>query len=207
MADYAGDRCTVVSIVPFPINMEEKPGIFPGRFSIPASVNGVPEVLIVGKSTAQVILPGDRPPLVVEIPPHAIAKSIVEDYIMSQLAASPDAGPGITWFPGELTPRDVITKHAGVLAQLQEKQRKWFVRLVEIADTDWARYKSHRVIADFQRFACQELGLTREWLVIAEPAAPIKCPACKTTLPADTVVCSACRCIIDAEKYKTMKFA
>jgi hypothetical protein len=207
MAEYAGDKCTVVSIVPFPIDMEEKPGVCPGRFSISASVNGVPEVLVVGKSIAQVILPGDRPPLVVEIPPSAIARSIVEDYLMSQLAASPDAGPGITWFPGELTSRDVTTKYSAALLQLRDKQKRWFVRLVEIADTDWARYKSHRVIADFQRFACKELGLTRDWLVTVEPQSPIQCPACKTTLPADTVICPACRCVLDAEKYKTMKFA
>lgn len=205
--EYTGDSCTVVSIVPFPLEMEEKPGICPGRFSIPAAVNGVPQVLVVRKSTAQVFIPGDRPPLIVDVAPAEVARSIVDDYVMSQLAASPEARPGITWFPGELTSRDAITKHSSVMAELREKQRKWFLRLVEIADTDWTRYKSHRVIADFQRHACKELGLTRDWSIVVEPEAPIQCPACKSMVSSGVVVCPTCRCVLDPERYKTMQFA
>jgi len=209
MAEFAGDKCTIVSIVPFPVEMEEKPGVYPGRFSIPAAKNGVPQVLVVGKSTAPVPMPGDRPPLIMDIASAEIARSIVEDYLSSQLVATPDAHPGLAWLPGELTVEEVLVRHAALITELNVRQRRWFLVLVELADTDWARHHSHRVIADFQRFACTELGLTREWNVEIEVDArsPVRCPACKSVVPADTIVCPTCRCVLDREKFKEMQFA
>jgi len=208
MEVYAGDKCTVVSIVPFPILLEEKPGMYPGRFHIPAAV-GAPQVLVVGKSKSEVPLPGERPPLVVETPPAEVARSIVDDYVESQLAADQSARPGISWLPGEWSVEDVVRKQPQLLADLLERQRKWFVRLVEMADTDWTRYRSHRVIADFQRYACTALGLEREWNVEVKPEVllPTKCPACGSQVAEGVAVCSVCRCVLDKERYSELKFA
>src|SRR2546422_642883 len=79
-------KSTLVSIVPFPI-IEFKPGIYPGKFEIGASKNGVPEILVIGDSIYHVEIDENRK-ITVDCPSEKLAASIVEDYIISNLAFS-----------------------------------------------------------------------------------------------------------------------
>ena len=207
--DYAA---TIISIVPFAI-AEEKPGIYPGYFVIPASTREAPEVLNVGESIYHVEVDEGRS-IVVKCSPHEIARSIVEDYVTSNLAYSENdnAAPGIFWKPGFYTKIEVIAKFSKEIKDIKERQWKWFIKLVRMADDDWEKTRQHKSISDMQRFACKALGQDRPWIIQPTEAMLmssnqiIKCPSCMSVLQIGVVVCANCRCIIDMDKYKKLNF-
>ena len=200
------DKSTVISFFPLPIT-EEKPGLYPGRFALPASNGKDPSLLIVGQSVHYVDVGEDRP--LVEIPHQSveIARSIVEDLIAAQLAISDGIRPGLAFLRGEYTLPELKTKHSAVLQKLRSEHRLWYQELVKLADDDWQKYHKHTVISDLQRIAARDLNLEREWLMASIESEPQFCPACGTRVQSGVVVCSSCRCIIDVAKYKTLTFA
>ena len=199
---------SVVSIVPFELD-EEKPGIYPGRFIVPASKNEEPVVCVVGKSIYHVQIDEDRI-ITIECPPHEIARAIVEDYITANLGfdAEGNASPGIFWEMGRYDSEDVRSKLSRQLLLAKQRQARWFKRLVELADDDWERTHQHRAIADVQRYACKALKLDRPWVVVTESnSGSITCAACTSIISGSAVICPHCRMIIDEERYEKMKFA
>jgi hypothetical protein len=201
------DKCTVVSIVPFPI-VEAKPGLYPGYFRIHAAKADDFEFIVVERSVHHVYLDSDRGSLTVQVPSDEVARSIAEDYARAQLAYTQGiAEPGIFWIPGEYTDKKAIVAIAkDKLAQVREMQKNWFMRLVAIADDEWNKYHSHKSISDLQRFAAKSLGLDREWNIQGAVANTKFCPACKTPTNVGAIVCSNCRTIIDHKAYKEAGF-
>jgi hypothetical protein len=203
-------RCTVISIVPFIID-ENKPGLIPSRYVIAPSVNGEPQILHVGTAIHYVYIDETRGSLQVRDPSFEIAKSIVQDYVNSQLGISEDAGPGIMYVNREMSLSEVKTILKLELMKLKLRQNRWFENICRIADDDWTRYQKHTVISDFQRTAAETLGWDSSkhpWMKIqASELKPNKCPACSTPVSENSIVCSNCRCILDKEKYEKLAFA
>lgn len=204
---------TLVSIVPFPI-AEFKPGIYPGFFQIPAARSSeLPEILVVGESVYHVEIDENRT-ITVKCTPEDVAKSIVDDYIISNLAYTSKtetedvAAPGVTWFPGKLNIGDIISKYSKALVELKEQQDRWFKKLIRIADDDWEKTRQHKFISDMQRFAAKSLNLERPWVISPKhESGSTKCLACQSLISVEAIICPSCKMIINMEKYKKLQFA
>lgn len=200
-------KSTLISIVPFPI-AEFKPGIYPGFFEISASKNELPEVLVIGESIYHVEIDENRT-ITVKCPSEDIARSVVDDYITSNLAYSADdnAAPGLFWKPGEWNLSKILDGLKNELQEVKARQRRWFIKLVQLADDDWEKTQQHKFISDMQRHACKSLGLERPWIIIPKTTEGLtKCVACQSIISVDAVICPNCRCILNKSKYESMKF-
>lgn len=203
------NNATLISIVPFPI-AEFKPGIYPGFFEISASRDEVPEVLVIGESVYHVELDESRT-ITVKCLADDIAKSIVDDYVVSNLAYSEedDAAPGIMWVSGKLSRGEILSRFSEAIDNLKGRQRRWFMKLVQMADDDWEKTRQHKAISDMQRYAAKSLRLERPWIIAPskDNEGMIKCPACQSFISSLAIVCAQCRCVINMEKWKTLQFA
>ena len=200
---------TVISFVPFEIR-EEKPGLLPPRFYIPASDMKIPQLLKVGNAIHYVYLDEGRGNLQVKNPSDIIARSIVEDYKSSQLGIADDAGPAIFWKDKDMSILDIMQECKDEIAILLQAQKMWFLNIAQIAENDWAKYHQHNVISTFQRRAAEIIGWTSTQHAWMSPITTMKsspCPACGSAVPNGMVICSNCRCVLDPEKYKELQFA
>jgi len=206
--DESTSKATLVSIIPQELN-EDKPGLIPSFFKIPAAPLGDISILVISDCYHFIYLDHERGSIRVADPALKVANAIVFDYITCQLARTADAEPGLTCFPGALTKDQVKTSRASELAELRVKQRNWFERLVSIADDEWARTGERRGISDLSRMGAKSLGLDKPW-IRAVPAEISKvdmkpCPFCMEKIPAQAIVCRVCRGVIDTKKFKEMQ--
>lgn len=201
-------HCTVASLIPWPLQ-EYKPGLMPGHYHIAASDTHIPTCIYISNKTIHyVYLDDTRGSLPARDPSDEVARSIVRDYIASQLGVDEGAHPGIFWLPGYVEPLEIVNNFKDLLKENQEAQSKWFLNLCRIADDDWTRYRKHNVISDFQRTAASLIGWNpddHEWMRAQvqepEPLVPMKkCIACRQSIDADAVICNFCKCIVDPEK-------
>ncbi len=198
--------CTVVSLVPFFIKEEEKPGLSPGRYLIPQFKDGKLGLLVVRDAQRSVFIDGDRGSMYMSESGENVARSLVDDYSISQPAQGPDAGPGLFWVKGAYTDEKTVrTLFATELEVAREKQRKWFISLVNMADDSYNRNKQLRLISDLARLACRELNLKRDW-VADSPDVMTKCPVCTTIISTFAAVCFACHAILKPEEIKKYQF-
>lgn len=202
-------QATLVSLVPFPIN-EWKPGIYPGFFEIPASKNDIPQLLTIGDSVYHVEIDENRS-ITVKCQAEEIARSVVDDYVISNLqySAEDDAAPGFFWKSGKHDLGSILKNFQDDVKLAKERQRRWFVRLVKLADDDWERSRQHKAISDIQRYAAKALTLERPWIIKPQEGENglVKCIACQSLILSEAVVCPNCKMIRDEEKWKTFKFA
>jgi hypothetical protein len=201
-------RCTVISLVPFDIR-EEKPGLVPPRFFIPASDGKTPQIIHVDTATHFVYLDENRGHLQVKNPSDVIAKSIVHDYCHSQLGLDDEAGPALFFVPEDLTLDEVMKKYNVEIARKLRRQRKWFVNLCKVADDDWRKYHQHNVISDFQRTCAELLGLNpkeHEWMDAMGMMNNLNkyCPYCYMSIPKEAPVCSNCSRVLDPAMVKQL---
>lgn len=210
-------RATVISLVPFPIN-EFKPGLYPGQFDIPPSVDGEPQCLVIPECLFYVYIDKDRGHYRVPAPSYKVAESIVQDYNSAQLRAGVDCHPALFYKIGEFTKDQAKQQFADDLKRIRQIQMNWFMELVLLADDDWEKTRQHAVISDTQRFAARALDPNntkqRPWLlsipkeiVSAESIETTICPACGSDIPKSVILCRYCHCILDPEKYKKLSFA
>ena len=202
------DVSTVFSIAPFEL-FDTKPGLLPGIYRIPKCTDTkIPQRLLVKSGLHIMHIGGKRLPLKIETASHVIAAAIVNDCISSQLWCDPGVqNPGLTWLSGDISVEDFVSTHKVAYDELVSQQRSWFLRICKETDNEWSRYKNHRVVSDTARFASRALGLDPEWMKSDEVFGMNKCPACSTPNDKLAVICSNCKCILDAEKYKALTFA
>jgi len=208
-------KSTVISLVPFEIN-EKKP-LYPGHFTIPPAKDNDFEFIVIDNSVHHVYLDADRGSLTIPTISEEVARSICQDYITSQLGYMASiAEPGLFWIIGDYrvylddkitlditkTKKAITAVASHQIQKSREKQKAWFIRLLEIADDEWVKYHSHRSISDLQRYASKYLGLEREWAEIGEAEVPTLCPACKSPIQSDALICGNCRTVVNAEGYK-----
>jgi len=203
------DVCTVVSILPYPL-IEEKPGLVPSTFKIPYTSPGDFTLFNVERCTHAVYLDSDRPRLIVTDPSDLVAKSIAYDHKVAMICFEASvAEPGITWVWGEYLntkagKAEFLESHQELLTELIALQTEWYVRLLRMADDDWATYRKHKFITGLQRTAAQVLGqVDREWMLeqrIEESLS--KCKFCFSAVHPVACICPSCHGILDQDRYK-----
>lgn len=199
------DVSSVVSVVPFPIR-EKKPSLLPAEYYIPPAKPGDFEILHVERAHVILQIMEER---TIRLPvlSEDIAKSIVADYCDGFLARiSGEAEPGLFVVNGWPEKKEVSARYQTELEQATRKQNYWFKRLVELADDDWSRYHSHKMISDIQRYAAGSLKLDREWMLAqAIEAAASECPVCFVKVNPRAIVCSNCNFVLNEEAYAVVK--
>lgn len=203
-------KCTVISLFPLPIR-ENKPAIYPGYFEVPPCLGEDPEILLVDQSIYFVYVDDVRGSIRIFCPPTEMARSVVDDWVRSQpeIDLYGGAAPGIFWVDDEPNGdlKAFFKKYAGEITKSRIAQRKWYEKLVKLADDDWNKYHSHKVISELQRIAATKLGLRRDWLLETPSQETKQCPACRTFIPGDSIICSNCRVVLNKEEFEKMAFA
>jgi hypothetical protein len=215
-------KATVVSILPMKL-YESKPGVLSA--SLPARIPKADfekrEVIsyYVADGVRFQYVPGyedekdPRSTVTHNVPALQIATAICDDYISSKMGfTTAEDGddfrpiPGLMPLDGVFTPEEIKTKHADKLKTLFDQQIKWFDILVRLADEDWQRFRSHKMITDEQRIAAKCLKIERDWSIDASKAGFVKCPVCRQSIDSEAIVCSYCNVIIKPETYKKFQF-
>lgn len=198
-------ECTVASIYPLEIR-EMKPGQSPDSFFIEACTDpDEPKLLIVGQGIDCMFVGGERGTINFPVPPTEIAKAIVRDLVTSFIFADENIHPGIWWMDGNV-PFDKI-KGSVEHKAAKTKQMLWFTRLCNQADDHYKSTGKISGITDIQRHAARALGLNREWMTGLDEARTAKCPACRSYVVEDAIVCATCRTILDPVAYKKLNMA
>ena len=203
------DRATIVSIYPKLIE-EKKYTIFPNIFIIEPGSIEKPATLIVGPCSWFKSFANGQPSIEVLVSSIEIAESIVKDWSGSLLGADPDSGPGVFYVEGEIDTNTVKTKYSLKLAEMKLKQNRWFMTLVQHADSLWARSNQNPLtIADEMRLAARMLNLNEKpWLRDFALVDKVPCFACGSLKDPAYPVCHSCRAIdVSNPKSKELKFA
>jgi hypothetical protein len=200
------DVCTIISVFPFSIT-EVKPGIIGGRYYLPAAPDNDITVYHVHSSSFNERLVGTDRSMKVPVIADDIARSIVDDFSNSHVLAGEGAKPGMMWVQGRLSVSEAKAKYKTEIETLRSTQRNWFVNLVKAADADWEQYHRSDLITMHQRYAAKVLGVTdRNWLVEYDNTqGMIECPACKTSVNKDAIICASCKFIINKVEYEKNK--
>ena len=197
---------TLVSLLPYAIK-ELKPQIIPGYFQIPAARgDNAFQILSIGESIHWMESPyKGMPPIKMTETSKSVAKSVVNDFQEAQIAIDHDAAPGFFYIEGDHD-RDEVAKHFKMeLGRARERQNNWFIRLIRMAEDDWAKTHQHQAISDVQRYAAKYLGMNVEWLSVTMEAMQIRCPLCSEFVRPEAIVHSACGYILKPTEYALMK--
>lgn len=191
-----GTVATVISIVPAKIEADF-PGLFPGHIVIPASSDGMEDVQAIHlKEFFHFVYQLEGKSLKIEDPADKVAYSVCMDYISSQGEIGPGCLPGITYLQTEITAREFKEKHRGLLTELQINQKRWFEKMVRVADNDFARSHQHNHVPDFTRRIAEILKLNKDqhpWMNLAAEMIQVKCVACRSMIEPDAAICPICR--------------
>ena len=201
-------EASVISIFPF-ASEETKPSIIPSIFPIPACTDeNNPVIVTIPDGQTHEWLDITRGVRVYKISAEELARSICDDKRRSLFGANADrdAFPGIAWLPHPVTPLQLKSNHADLIKKMQFEQLNWVKFMVELADDDWTRYHQHRFINDLQRYACDRLGLDREWNTIYVDTL-IKCPSCFENINPKSIICKNCRFVINKKEYDKLAYA
>lgn len=198
------DISTVVSVCPFPIT-KTIPHTNPSSFHIPACGDGEVKSLLIGTAINLIYLDADRGYQERELTSASIARSIVEDHINSSMnAVRGHAEPGLFWARGEYDDIRIELELTKELQIARDRQKRWFIALVEQADKDWAKTHSPRSISDLQRIAAKKLQLRKEWDIERIVDEISNCPACQKIVHPKAFLCE-CGFILDLVQYEENK--
>ena len=199
---------TIVSAMPMKIH-EQKIGIIPAEYTIPAATDEESIRTLVIKDAEYAMYTGGEQNEWIHLPIRSfpLAQAICNDYCSALPEVGRDQRPAVFPLNGEFTVEEVTEFHGEQYDEAMEKHVRWFKRLVAVADDEWQKFRQHRMINDLQRLAVDYLGLERDWRNAITPSELMRCPACASVCMSDVAVCANCRCIMDAEKYKTLQFA
>jgi hypothetical protein len=205
MSEQTKSAC-VVSIFPFEFR-ETKPGLHPGYFTVKAakSVDN-PSITVIEPACYYLYL-GDKRNHRVDVPAFEVARSLVNDLTLSMVEAEPDAHAGLIASEEVLNELTVKTKFRAQIEILKSVQERWFRKLVDLADKDWARVKSPMAVSDLQRLAATQLNLKKDWGETARAEVPVQCPACRELIPQDSIICKNCKTVLNASEYKKLQIA
>lgn len=200
------DKSTVVSILPKHID-ERKATIQPGFFELFPGTFERPSVLVVGPSSWWREIDEHQPLLEIPVSSIQVADSVVRDYCNGLLACNMgDQMPGLFYVPGAFTVEKLKREHLALLEQAQQRQRKWFLELVKIADILWSRTQGNPLsISDDARMACRELNISNKpWLSDVQSMELIRCVACGALRNPTYPVCQSCHAIIDKKRAEEL---
>lgn len=203
-------KSSVVSIVPIAIKVNKMGAMHPNEWIIPPSINEQPQVLVVEDGFAMVYINAERGRIKTPILSFDLARSIVEDYLRSCICTKEGCEPGIFFIPKAVNVDDVKKSYVMQLLEARARQKRWFEEMMRVADDDWSKSgHKHSAISNLQRTIAKMLGLNKEWLFMTREDVPVgtmKCPACKTLIEADAIVCLNCRLILKPDEHKKLAF-
>jgi hypothetical protein len=202
---------TVVSIMPFSFQ-DNKPGLTPGDFQMPAGSLDEPATLVIRKAQIRQMDQNFKYfPMDVDL--ALVAADVCDGYAQAQIGFDHDARPGMFYVPGEIIDDEHGTAAEKIkrlfpkkLQEAEEKQRTWFRSLVKMADDEWAIRPQHRNISDLSRHAARYLNIERAWLS-TDMNESMRCPACMSVVSNQAAVCFACKAVLNAEAYARIQFA
>jgi len=200
------DKSTIVSILPKEIN-ERKPTMQPGFFNIGPGSFDSPAILVIGSSSWWKEIDENQPLLEIPVSSIQVADAIVTDYVNGLLACNmADMTPGLFYLPGEYTVEKLKKEHMPLLVAARDKQRKWYMELVRIADILWSRSNGNPLaISTDARIACAELNITNKpWLGDSQTAELVRCIACGSLRNGAYPICQTCKAIADPELAKKL---
>lgn len=199
------DKATVFSIYPIPIH-EKKITLQPNSFDIPAGSYKKPANLVVGPSSWWRELSLEEPLLEIPVSAILIAESIVRDYCNGLIECDMNENmPGLFFMPGDITVETLQAMHKPILDRAAEKQKNWYLKLVEQADTLWARTQGNPLsVSNDMRMAATELGLTKDWMKNFTQMSLVKCKACGHMNNDSVIVCPNCKVILDEPRFKML---
>ena len=201
-------KSTIVSSIPMAID-EQKIGIIPTGYRIPAATeeNPIQTLLLSGAKYGLYTGNENNEWIYLPVDSMELANAICNDFCSALPEISINRRPAVFPLDGEVSAEDVASHYGSVYDEAMEKQIGWFKRLVSIADDEWQKFRQHRMISNLQRTAVDYLGLEREWRNAVTPSELMRCPACASTCIPNVVVCANCRCVLDAERFKSLQFA
>ena len=206
--------CTVIGALPFKI-AEQKPGLFPISLFRLGSVSNDKEIRVLTINEGFYFrYVGDGKSIEQYEKAEVIASAVVNDYCNAQLGLDMsheepelNSKPAIIWVYGDHNEKDAADLFQEEIALARRQQVNWFQRLSALADDDWNKYRQHKMISDLQRFAAQTLGYKSDWTNIHTiNNQPATCPACRTMIPQEALICNVCRTIIKPNEYAKMNY-
>jgi len=200
------DKSTIVSILPKWIR-ERKATIQPGIFEIAPGTFEKPSVLVIGSSSWWREVDENQPLLEIPVSSIQVADSVVRDYTNGLLACNmADQTPGLFYIPGSFTAERLMKEHMPLLLDAKNKQKKWFLELVRLADIMWSRSNGNPLsISDDARLACKELNIqAKPWLGDLQTSELVRCVACGSLRNPAFPVCQTCKAVVDPAKAKEL---
>jgi hypothetical protein len=196
------DRSTVVSVYPMEIKdikvtlSPADPERDPREFIIPKGSLNNPSTLSIGSYSWWKEIDPEQPLLEIPVPSVMVADSIVKDYCNGLLACDLGiAQPGIFFVHGELSKEKIKLEYKQALINADKMQKAWFHRMINIADSQWARSQGNPLaISDIYRMAALELNLKdKPWIKDYQAVEMVRCAACGTLKNPQYPVCPVCR--------------
>jgi hypothetical protein len=205
------DRTTIVSVYPTPIE-DFKPTIFPGRHVIEAAPKGGFSLLVVGPASWFKEMEEGQPFLEIQTGSLKVAEAFITDFVTSLLGSNAsDIAPGLFYLPGEfdresvqkwVNPKDPKDTFKARIEAARERQKRYFMELVKIADMLWSRTNGNPLsVSDDARLAATELNLTtKPWLQDFKTVELVPCPACGELVNSNYPVCKSCKAIVNKKR-------
>lgn len=204
------DKCTVVSILPAPVD-EIKHTIENGRFHLDPGTYEKPATLIVSPSSWWKDFDVEQPLQEIPCGSIQIANAIVNDFCNGMLGFEPATSkPGLFFVTGEHKAVDIKMKYRDALEEAKTKQDNWFRYLINQADSLWARTNGNPlVIWDMMRVAARSLHEdSKPWLGAFEAPKLDKCKFCGGLRNPQFPICPTCKAIDQSHPLaKEIKFA
>lgn len=200
------DKSTVVSIYPKHI-IERKATIQPGVFELKPGSLKTPFLLIVESSSWWKEVNENEPLLEVTNSSIQVADSIVRDYCNGLFCCNMGSMmPGLFFVPGVFTVEKLKNEHSKLLFDAHEKQKRFFMELVKMADVMWARTQGNPLsISDDARMAAAELNIqNKPWLGDQKTVELVRCIACGNLRNPEYPICPVCKAIADPELAKKL---
>lgn len=206
------DISTIISMYPREVN--EKKQMVPERYIIPPGTPEKPSFTIVeGASSWREMLDTGQ---MVEIPISSVsvAESVIRDWVIGMIEVSMGIRqPAIFFIPGKWDLPTILgnPEMLQVMNRYKELQKAWFIQLVEIGDSLWARSNGNPLaISDLMRMAAEQLGIKdKPWTKNFQAVRMVQCKACGHHVMPGFPVCANCKTVIDTKAFAEMglKFA
>ena len=184
------------------------PTVFPGRYVLDANDENKFSFVHVTRGRTDRYLGGPTNNGVVSLPilSEEIADSIVKDHIRANISVVTGvAEPGIFNLPNQVEPSEIAVNRK--LFEARQRQKQWFIKIVEQAESDWKRTGNTRAVGLLARIAAKRLGLQYEWTTeenVREQEIN-KCPVCTGLVNPNAIVCMTCKYILNKVEYEKIK--
>lgn len=201
------DISTVISILPYRLNLNATT-VFPSDYVLEANENDKFTYAHITRARTDRYLGGPTNNGVVSIPilSEEIADSFVKDHIRASVCVVPGfAEPGIFYLPEKVDAPLILINSK--LMEVRAKQKQWYIKLVEQAESDYKRTGNVRAVGLLARIAARRLSLQYEWTTEENVRQEEinKCPVCTSIVNPNAVVCMTCKYVLDRKRYEIIK--